>query len=448
MKVTNWCRNLAFSLVAAGIWVPGVVYAANIIPLGDPSFDDYDVAALSAHGGYAYSDEYRPTSAWVDDLDHAGGGYYEDDGNSNWLYTAAYGTGFRPAPRSGNQAMHGIGYYNAQVVSDTFEAGQTYKLSLWAQGDSDASGSSSRVWLYLFDGSEPFLESTSLQVQRFAPDTGDFTNRSIGASDDQSQLEWTQVSMFHEVAAGAPEIGQPIGVGFWQGDDGAVDDVTLEAGIYPDDFLVILEVDTTTGQATMKNLTGEAVALDYYEIVSAGNSLSDSGWLSLQDQNLAGFPAGDGSGNGWEQAGGSDPGVLAESYLMGNSNLADQAEISLGAAFDTGAGSQDLVFRYGVVAGSADLSADFDSDGDADGNDFLQWQLGLGIDYDGTDLAAWQSEFGSTGGPSGTSNLVTGYVRYVTPSSTAAVPEPSTLLLVGVGMAGLMTAGVRRKTFF
>lgn len=237
MKISNWTRKLASTLLAAGIWIPSVVYAANI-PLGDPGFDDYDVAGLSSHAGYAYSDDYRPTSAWVDDLDHSSGGYYEDDGNSNWLYTAAYGSDFRATPRSGTQAMHGLGYYSAQVVNDVFEAGKTYTFSLWAQGDDDASDSSSRVWMYLFNGSEPFLEATSLQVQRFAPDTDDFLNRGEFSSDAESQLEWTQVSISHAVVADAPEVGHPIGVGFWLAGDGAVDDATLS--FVPEPSTVIL----------------------------------------------------------------------------------------------------------------------------------------------------------------------------------------------------------------
>src|SRR5688572_10868640 len=117
MKVTNWCKKISATLLAAGLWVPSVTFAADI-PVGDASFEDYAVPAFPAGTGYAYSDDYRPTSAWVDDLDSPPG-YVQDDGNSNWLYDAAYAEGGsaarkRPAPRTGNQAMHGIGYYNAQ----------------------------------------------------------------------------------------------------------------------------------------------------------------------------------------------------------------------------------------------------------------------------------------------------------------------------------------------
>jgi hypothetical protein len=168
----------------------------------------------------------------------------QDDGDSNWLYDAAYAEGGssarkRPSPRTGNQAMHGIGYYNAQESGAIFEAGRTYTFSVWAQGDDDASSSSSRVFLYLFNGSQPFSEANSLVFQRFAPDTGDFVNRALGMSAAQSQANWTQISISHTVAPGATEIGSPVGVGFWAAEDGALDDATLTS-VVPEPSTVVL----------------------------------------------------------------------------------------------------------------------------------------------------------------------------------------------------------------
>ena len=100
MKISNWCNKLTATLVASGVLAPAVSYAVNI-PLGDAGFEDYVVPAAV---GYAYSNEYRPTSAWVDDLDSPPG-YTEDDGDSNWLYDAAYAESEtftkRASPRSG-----------------------------------------------------------------------------------------------------------------------------------------------------------------------------------------------------------------------------------------------------------------------------------------------------------------------------------------------------------
>ena len=230
MKLGNWLKCVPGALLAAGVWLPNFAYAADI-PLGDPSFEAYVVPAV----GYAYANAYRPTSAWVDDLDSPPG-YTQDNANSNWLYNAAYGESSalhrRPAPRTGNQAMHGFTQYSAQETSAVFEAGKTYTFSIWAQGDIDAtvgagSAGSSRVFLYLFDGSLPFSEANSLAVKRYAPDTGDFVNRDPSWTAAQSQAAWRQISLSYDVLAGSPVIGHPVGVGFWGADDNAVDDATL-----------------------------------------------------------------------------------------------------------------------------------------------------------------------------------------------------------------------------
>jgi hypothetical protein len=239
MKINNWCKHLAGALLAAGIWVPNACYGVNI-PLGDASFEDYVVPAAV---GYAYANEYRPTSAWIDDLDSPPG-YTQDNASSNWLYNAAYAeTGSaarkRPAPRTGDQAMHGIGHYNAQETGAVFEAGRIYTFSVWAQGDDDSTLSTSRVFLYIFDASLPFSEANSLIFQRFAPDTGDFANRAVGMSQAQSQANWTQISLSHTVQPGAAEIGHPVGVAFWAAADGAVDDATLTS-VIPEPATLVL----------------------------------------------------------------------------------------------------------------------------------------------------------------------------------------------------------------
>jgi hypothetical protein len=131
-------------------------------------------------------------------------------------------------------------------------------------------------------------------------------------------------------------------------------------------------------------------------------SLDASDWISIQEQTLAGFPAGNGTGNGWEQAGGSNGAVLSESFLTGNSLLANSGMIPLGAAFNPGS-PQNLEFRYSVVA----------DDG-----------------------------IGNFTGPGA---LVRGFVRYLPGVGAAsAVPEPSSVFLVGLGLASL--ALPRRRT--
>jgi hypothetical protein len=231
MKVTNWCKKLSAAIVAAGISLPSMAYAINI-PLGDPDFETY---VVPANPGYAYaanpSGAYRvsppPLSAWVDDLDNPPG-YTQDNSVSNWLYDSAYAeaTQFskRPAPRSGNQAMHGLFNYSAQETSAVFEAGVTYTFSIWAQNDellNDTNG----VFLYIFDGTVPFSDANALAGVLHTA----INQRQTGMSAAQSQANWTQISVSHTVALGAPEIGNPVGVGFFARRDSAVDDATLEA---------------------------------------------------------------------------------------------------------------------------------------------------------------------------------------------------------------------------
>jgi hypothetical protein len=235
MKITNWCRKLSATLLAAGLCGSGMTYAATNIPLGDPSFEDYAVVPYPALG-YAYSDDYRPTSAWVDDLDSPAG-YTEDDGDSNWLYDAGYadGTG-RAAPRTGNQAMHGLFNYNAQETSAVFEANHTYKFTLWAQNDvvlNDTNG----LFMYIFDGSQPFSDANSL-----ANFGGAFTainKRTSTMTRAESQANWTKVTLTHYVAPGALEIGNPVGVGFFPRRDTAVDDASLTVVPEPASVLLV-----------------------------------------------------------------------------------------------------------------------------------------------------------------------------------------------------------------
>lgn len=221
MKVKNWLRKVPAALLAAGIFVPGVAYALDH-PLGDPSFENFVVPPAI---GYAYANTYRPTSPWVDDLDSPPG-YTQDNAASNWLYDAAYAeipnNSRRASPRTGNQAMHGLFNYTAQETSHVFVANRTYTFSIWAQNDerlNDTNG----LFMYIFDATVPFSDANSLASSL----TTAINQRTPGMTPAQSQANWTLVSISHTVAPGAPEVGKPIGVGFFARRDTAVDDASL-----------------------------------------------------------------------------------------------------------------------------------------------------------------------------------------------------------------------------
>ena len=71
-----------------------------------------------------------------------------------------------------------------------------------------------------------------------------------------------------------------------------------------------------------------------------------------------------------------------------------------------------------IITATTSLPGDFDGDGDVDGFDFLEWQRGYPTLYDDADLLDWQNNYGTTP---------------LTPN-TAAVPEPSTIVLAMAAM--------------
>jgi hypothetical protein len=477
MKVTNWVKNVPAALVAAGIWV-GPAYAVDY-PLGDASFDDTDVNA-STYTDYAYTVSGHVTS-W-EDIGNTG-----PDPNAfgfaNWWYNTGYSGGAsgpppsspqRPDPRTGDQALHGGGDYAWQTVPGgvTFETGKSYTFSAYLGGDSDASGSPSdggdRAWLYIFNANETpdlstvYFDGDSLVGAFFNRDGSSTLDTGAGTRTNQGWTngggsEWGAASVTY--TATALDDGQPIGVGMYGRGDNAFDDMAFCEGVdcfaAPDPLRLNLEIDTTTGAVKIVNDETTAVYIDYYEIISPGDSLDSVLWSSLQDQDLAGFPAGDGTGNGWEEAGGIGAGVLAESYLTGHSKLDGLAEISLGNLY-TPADPNDLVFSYGQIGGSViSPTADFDGNGVVDGTDLVLWEISYGLNdnadangdgfSDGKDFLLWQQQLGDEEGPTGTSSLIVGDIIYVTPlSASSAVPEPSSVLLVGMGLTVLL-AGRRKK---
>jgi hypothetical protein len=359
MKISNWCKKVALSLVAAGCVNPAAMAAVNI-PLGDPSFEDYQIPTAGVAAGlqYAYAIDtrlnkfdYRPTSAWISRIDDniAGQPFHQDGGKdaSNWIYTAAYAElttsnfngsasnpggismGKRPAPRTGNQAMHGRGHFNGQEIpasTAVFEVGKQYTFSMYAQGDSNAeifsAGWQSRAYLFIYDATIPFrnpavppsqayLDPEAFQAltydsslydefsenytyfppDRFAPDEpippelteihpGQFINRPASATAAQSMAAWQQISVNWLVVPGAPEVGHPIGVAFRVIDDGAVDDAALTAsGAGVGDF----------------NVDGIFNATDWNTLRS--NQLADLSSLNGKQKYLAGDLNADGFNN-------------------------------------------------------------------------------------------------------------------------------------------------------
>ena len=231
--------------------------------------------------------------------------------------------------------------------------------------------------------------------------------------------------------------------------------IAAEFLLGPPPPMLTLRVNTLTGATTMLGDPDEAVTMNYYEITSAGNSLNPLGWVSFEDADFEGNgPAG--SGNGWEEAGGSRSSVLAEAYLLDESDISPGIEIDMGTAYDTIANAQDLTFRFrtdrgkifdGLIEYFASPIGDMDGDGsltEADISGFVQAltdRPGYAAQYPGLDpdvLGDFSGDGFITNGD------IDGFVAALTSAgiSAAAIPEPTTLSMLG--LAGLLVTRRRR----
>jgi hypothetical protein len=86
------------------------------------------------------------------------------------------------------------------------------------------------------------------------------------------------------------------------------------------------------------------------------------------------------------------------------------------------------VISYTLAEPPAGAPGDFDGDEDVDGADFLEWQQGLGGEFDAQDLADWKANFGTGGGV----------------PAVASIPEPASLVLVALSVLGLASRRTRR----
>jgi hypothetical protein len=179
--------------------------------------------------------------------------------------------------------------------------------------------------------------------------------------------------------------------------------------LFEPSFSLVAEINKTTGNVTLRNVSDEAISFDYYVMTSAGNALRPANWNSLSDQNIdAGNPAdfnnsggpvnsadlavwqtaygtnanadadGDGDSDGrdfliwqrnfgqvagpgdsWDEAGTVSTSQLAELFLNNATTIAPGGTLSLGAAYNPatfGAANGDVVFQFGI-AGQAGLVA-------------------------------------------------------------------------------------------
>ncbi|MCA9240809.1 MAG: hypothetical protein KDA37_11440, partial [Planctomycetales bacterium] len=214
----------------------------------------------------------------------------------------------------------------------------------------------------------------------------------------------------------------------------AVETIT-DAAINP----LRLQVNTTTGVVSIAG--GDlANSLDYYEITSSGG-LVQGNFTGLA--GASGFPAGNGTGNGWELGGRQTSSLLNETYLQDSSTISASASaVSLGAVYNTGLDTRDLRFNYDLpdgttIAGYVEYTTggtalpDFNGNGVVDAADYTIWRDNLGLSSTATladgdangdgdvtqaDYLLWRDNYGVT------ASAIIGLA--------AATPEPTGLALI------------------
>ena len=238
--------------------------------------------------------------------------------------------------------------------------------------------------------------------------------------------------------------GTPVDPNRWRVDDFGVQfDVT------------VTERDLLTLRVTPNEMSilGGGVAngvdldIDFVEIASDAGSLTTGTYTGLGGNPS--YPAGSGTGDGWEFGSNNDSQKIIESYLLGSSTVAIDQEVMLGDGFDA-SGARDLSFTYHRVGDSQGtvgnvvyvLTGDFNGDLVVDGADYAYWRNNLGAnesvlngtgDQSGTvdsgDLNLWLQNFG---------------ISWAAPASASAstVPEPGAM---GLAMLSTIVAGVWRR---
>ncbi len=112
-----------------------------------------------------------------------------------------------------------------------------------------------------------------------------------------------------------------------------------------------LTLTTSDGMMRLGNYEASPVAIDYYKISGSNGYFAPANWTSLHDQNLPGFPAGNGSGNGWEEFIPLNSQRLAEGFLFGSSTFSSGLSINLGPAFNTAITNPQIALEFAVADG-------------------------------------------------------------------------------------------------
>lgn len=187
---------------------------------------------------------------------------------------------------------------------------------------------------------------------------------------------------------------------------------------------LFVQVDATYGEVRLINNTADTYDIVGYELTSTQGAFNAAGYVSLEEQDRADFPAGDGSGNGWEVAGTPDANFLSERNLLSSSTLVPNAQLTLGSAYDVVGDHRDVTLDLLLADNSVlpvntivyndspdGLPGDYNNSQTVDLADYTVWRDSLGVsvavgsgadgNLDGlinqADYAIWRAFFGATG---------------------------------------------------
>jgi hypothetical protein len=196
---------------------------------------------------------------------------------------------------------------------------------------------------------------------------------------------------------------------------------------------IVLNVNTTTGLASIKNDTLTSLSIDGYSILSSTGALNGATWTSLADRA--------GTYPNWQESP-TTTSALSETNPVAPLAIPAGSSISLGniGAFATQAAKDGLsmkfilgneaAYRFATVSFTSGTgpAGDFDGNGRVDGADFLTWQRGGSPNpLSAGDLATWKANFGA-------SSAV---------AAAGAVPEPAACVLAS--LAAIAVVARRRS---
>lgn len=214
-----------------------------------------------------------------------------------------------------------------------------------------------------------------------------------------------------------------------------------------------VSINPSTGSVLLSNPSGEAVAINGYELTSSAASLSSDHWLSLAEQQ-----ASSGSTTEWLEGGFASDSILFEASLEGEMQMEPGQSLWLGYAFTPGA-EENIEFRYrragqsGLEPGTVNydgaaalLAGDYNADGLVNLADYIVWRNHLGSSYslpndatpatvDADDYQVWKNSFGSSAAPASV--------------GLQQIPEPRTVVsIIGLIAAALLVRGGRLRSAF